>query len=182
MKRSTRSTQTAEDSARSPIAAASAGRTARQPGRRPGATSPSAARRARTPRRGPRWSRSTSRTPTAATSGSSPGLRAATRITCRPGRPMAGRSSSSATPPAAARQGRRRSWPPTSSPVRNGWCTGSPTGRWAPVLPPSHRTGSGSSSGSGASMATHAPPVRARKETQPWPRSIPTRAGCDCCG
>jgi hypothetical protein len=140
---------------------------ARPPGRQPEAASPSAARRAHAPRRGPRWSRSTSRTPTAATSGSSPGHRMATRITFRPGHPMAGRSSSSATPPAAAHQGRRSSWPPTSSPGPSGSSTGSPAGRRAPTLPPSRRMGSGSSSGTGASMATPAPPVRARKKRHP---------------
>ncbi len=182
MKHFTQSTQTAAGSARSPTVTVSAGRMARPRGRQAGARSPLAARPVRAPRRGPRWSRSTSRTPTAATSDSSPGHRTATRITFRPGHPMAGRSSSSATPAAAAHQGRRSSWPSTSSPGRSGSSTGSPAGRRAPASPPSHRMGSGSSSGSGASMATHALPVHARQETQPWPLSILTGAACDCCG
>ena len=104
-RRSTPSTQTARVSARSHIAAVSAGRTVRPPGRPAETGSPSAAPPARAPRPDPRWSRSTLRTPTVATSGSSRGHRTVMRITFQPGHPMAGRSSSSATPPEAAHRG-----------------------------------------------------------------------------
>ena len=119
---------------------------ARPPDRQAGGASPSSAPRARAPRRGPRWSRSTSRTPTAATSHCSP---ATARLRGSPS-DLVTRWPDDRLPALHRRRrprGRRSSWPSTSTPGRSGSSTGSPAGRPAPAMPPSRRTGNGSSSG-----------------------------------